>query len=52
MSVAPKMCKGDPFQDLQSTQRFVSGDAYARAKLLNLLFSLALVRGSAPSRSP
>ena len=36
------MCKGDPFQDLQSTRRFVSGDAYARAKLLNVLFSLAL----------
>jgi NAD(P)-dependent dehydrogenase (short-subunit alcohol dehydrogenase family) len=44
VSAAFKMCKGDPFQDLQSTQRFVSGDAYARAKLLNVLFSLALAR--------
>jgi NAD(P)-dependent dehydrogenase (short-subunit alcohol dehydrogenase family) len=44
VSAAFKMWKGDPFQDLQSTQRFVSGDAYARAKLLNVLFSLALAR--------
>jgi NAD(P)-dependent dehydrogenase (short-subunit alcohol dehydrogenase family) len=44
VSAAFKMCKGDPFQDLQSSQRFVSGDAYARAKLLNVLFSLALAR--------
>jgi NAD(P)-dependent dehydrogenase (short-subunit alcohol dehydrogenase family) len=42
VSAAFKMWKRDPFQDLQSTQRFVSGDAYARAKLLNVLFSLAL----------
>jgi NAD(P)-dependent dehydrogenase (short-subunit alcohol dehydrogenase family) len=44
VSAAFKMCKGDPFHDLQSTQRFVSGDAYARAKLLNVLFSLALAK--------
>jgi hypothetical protein len=36
--------EGDPFQDLQSTRQFVSGDAYARAKLLNVLFSLALAK--------
>jgi NAD(P)-dependent dehydrogenase (short-subunit alcohol dehydrogenase family) len=44
VSAAFKMCKGDPFQDLQSTQRFVSGDAYARAKLLNVLSSLAFAK--------
>jgi retinol dehydrogenase-12 len=44
VSAAFKMWKGDPFQDLQSTQHFVSGDAYARAKLLNVLFSLALAK--------
>ena len=44
VSAAFKLWKGDPFQDLQSTRRFVSGDAYARAKLLNVLFSLALAR--------
>jgi NAD(P)-dependent dehydrogenase (short-subunit alcohol dehydrogenase family) len=44
VSAAFRMCKGDPFQDLQSTRRFVSGDAYARAKLLNVLFSLAMAR--------
>jgi len=44
VSAAFKLWKGDPFQDLQSTRRFVSGDAYARAKLLNVLFSLAVAR--------
>jgi NAD(P)-dependent dehydrogenase (short-subunit alcohol dehydrogenase family) len=44
VSAAFKLWKGDPFQDLQSTQRFVSGDAYARAKLLNVLSSLAFAK--------
>ena len=44
VSAAFRMCKGNPFQDLQCSRRFVSGDAYARAKLLNVLFSLALAR--------
>jgi NAD(P)-dependent dehydrogenase (short-subunit alcohol dehydrogenase family) len=44
VSAAFKMWKPDPFQDLQSTRPFVSGDAYERAKLLNVLFSLALTR--------
>jgi NAD(P)-dependent dehydrogenase (short-subunit alcohol dehydrogenase family) len=44
VSAAFKMWKPDPFQDLQSTRRFISGDAYERAKLLNVLFSLALAR--------
>jgi NAD(P)-dependent dehydrogenase (short-subunit alcohol dehydrogenase family) len=51
MSTAFRMWKGDPFPDLQSTRRFVCGDAYARAKLLNVLFSLPWPGGSAPSRS-
>jgi retinol dehydrogenase-12 len=36
--------KTDPFQDVQSTQRYVSGEVYAHTKLLNVLFSLALAR--------
>lgn len=44
VSAAFKMWKPDPFQDLHSTRRFISGDAYERAKLLNVLFSLALAR--------
>jgi NAD(P)-dependent dehydrogenase (short-subunit alcohol dehydrogenase family) len=44
VSAAFKLWKPDPFQDLQFTRGFVSGDAYARAKLLNVLFSLALAR--------
>jgi len=39
-----KMWKTDPFQDLQSTQRYVSGDVYAHTKLLNVLANLALAR--------
>jgi NAD(P)-dependent dehydrogenase (short-subunit alcohol dehydrogenase family) len=42
VSAAFKMAKGDPFADPQSTQRFVSGDAYERTELLNVLVSLAL----------
>lgn len=44
VSAGFKMWKTDPFQDVQSTQRYVSGDVYAHAKLLNVLFSLALAR--------
>jgi NAD(P)-dependent dehydrogenase (short-subunit alcohol dehydrogenase family) len=44
VSAGFKMWKPDPFQDLQSTQRYVSGDVYAHTKLLNLLASLALAR--------
>jgi hypothetical protein len=44
VSAAFRMWKSDPFQDLQSARRFVSSDAYARAKLLNVLFSLALAK--------
>ena len=44
VSAGFKMFKGDPFEDLQSRQRFVSGDVYARTKLLNVLFGLALAQ--------
>ena len=44
VSAGFRMWKPDPFQDLQSTQRYVSGDVYAHAKLLNVLASLALAR--------
>ena len=39
-----KMWTRDPFDDLQSRGRYVFIDAHARAKLLNLLFTLALAR--------
>jgi NAD(P)-dependent dehydrogenase (short-subunit alcohol dehydrogenase family) len=44
VSAGFKLWKTDPFQDLQSTQRYVSGDVYAHTKLLNVLASLALAR--------
>lgn len=44
VSAGFKMWNTDPFADLQSTQRFVSGDAYAHTKLLNVLASLAWAR--------
>jgi NAD(P)-dependent dehydrogenase (short-subunit alcohol dehydrogenase family) len=44
VSAGFKMWKPDPFQDVQSTQRYVSGDVYAHTKLLNVLASLALAR--------
>jgi len=44
VSAGFKMWHTDPFTDLHSTPRFVSGDAYAHAKLLNVLASLAWAR--------
>jgi NAD(P)-dependent dehydrogenase (short-subunit alcohol dehydrogenase family) len=44
VSAGFKMWKPDPFQDLPSTQHYVSGDVYAHTKLLNVLFSLALAK--------
>ncbi|HEX6325319.1 MAG TPA: SDR family NAD(P)-dependent oxidoreductase [Jiangellaceae bacterium] len=44
VSAGFKMWKTDPFTDIHSTDRFVSGDAYAHTKLLNLLASLAWAR--------
>jgi retinol dehydrogenase 14 len=44
VSAGFKMWKPDPFQDVQSTQHYVSGDVYAHTKLLNVLVSLELAR--------
>jgi NAD(P)-dependent dehydrogenase (short-subunit alcohol dehydrogenase family) len=44
VSAGFKMWNTDPFTDLHSTDRFVSGDAYAHSKLLNVLASLAWAR--------
>ena len=38
------MWKTDPLTDVHSAERFVSGDAYAHSKLLNVLASLAWAR--------
>ena len=43
-SAAMAMWKGDPFVDPQAETRFLGGDAYARAKLLNVIWSFALAR--------
>ncbi|HEU0248028.1 MAG TPA: SDR family NAD(P)-dependent oxidoreductase, partial [Gaiellaceae bacterium] len=43
-SAAFEMWKRDPFEDVQSRERFVGAEAYAQTKLLNLLFTLALAR--------
>lgn len=44
VSAGFKMWRTDPFADVQSADRFVSGDAYAHTKLLNVLASLAWAR--------
>ena len=44
VSSAHTMWKRDPFEDLHARQRYVGIDAYARAKLLSLLWTLALAR--------
>jgi NAD(P)-dependent dehydrogenase (short-subunit alcohol dehydrogenase family) len=44
VSSAFSMWKGDPFEDQNATRRYVGIEAYARAKLLNLLFVLSLAR--------
>jgi retinol dehydrogenase-12 len=49
VSSAFKMWKGDPFDDLEAHRRYVAIDIHARAKLLNLLFTLALARRLAGS---
>jgi NAD(P)-dependent dehydrogenase (short-subunit alcohol dehydrogenase family) len=43
-SSAFKMWKGDPLRDLQSQERYVGIRAHARAKLLNLIWTVALAR--------
>jgi NAD(P)-dependent dehydrogenase (short-subunit alcohol dehydrogenase family) len=44
VSAAFALFRGDPFEDVQSSRRYVPADAYNRAKLLNLLAGLALAR--------
>lgn len=43
-STAFKMWKGDPLRDLQSEEHYVGIRAHARAKLLNLIWTVALAR--------
>jgi NAD(P)-dependent dehydrogenase (short-subunit alcohol dehydrogenase family) len=44
VSSAFEMWKRDPFDDLDARSRYVGIEAYGHAKLLNLLFTLALAR--------
>jgi len=50
VSAAYQMCKRDPFEDVQSSERYVSAEAYAQTKLLNMLFTLALAKRLAAER--
>jgi NAD(P)-dependent dehydrogenase (short-subunit alcohol dehydrogenase family) len=43
-SSAHEMCKADPFEDIGWIKPYVGIEAYARAKLLNLLWTFALAR--------
>jgi NAD(P)-dependent dehydrogenase (short-subunit alcohol dehydrogenase family) len=43
-SSAYKMWEGDPLRDLQSEEKYVGIRAHARAKLLNLIWTVALAR--------
>ncbi|MFT3709776.1 MAG: SDR family NAD(P)-dependent oxidoreductase [Archangium sp.] len=43
-STAWNMAKGEPLSDLEAQQRYVGIEVHARAKLLSLLFTLALAR--------
>ena len=44
VSAAYQMCKRDPFEDVQSSERYRSAEAYAQTKLLNMLFTFALAK--------
>ncbi len=44
VSSAHTMWKRDPFEDLNAVERYLGIEAYARAKLLNLLWTFALAR--------
>ena len=44
VSAAYQMWKRDPFEDVQSSERYVSAEAYAQTKLLNMLFTFALAK--------
>lgn len=43
-SAAYSMWKGDPFADIHARQSYIGGQAYARSKLLNILWTFALAR--------
>jgi NAD(P)-dependent dehydrogenase (short-subunit alcohol dehydrogenase family) len=43
-SMSHRLFKGDPFADLHSRQGYITWRAYARAKLLNVLWTRALAR--------
>ena len=49
VSSAFEMWTRDPFEDLEHRRSYVAIEAHARAKLLNLLFTLALARRLAGS---
>jgi retinol dehydrogenase-14 len=44
VSAAYRMCKRDPFEDVQSSERYAGAEAYAHTKLLNMLFTFALAK--------
>jgi NAD(P)-dependent dehydrogenase (short-subunit alcohol dehydrogenase family) len=50
VSAAIRMYRGDPFSDVQSENGFTGAGAYAQAKLLNVLFTLALARRAGPEQ--
>jgi NAD(P)-dependent dehydrogenase (short-subunit alcohol dehydrogenase family) len=50
VSAAIRMYKADPFEDVQSKAGFIGADAYGHAKLLNVLFTLALARRVGPEQ--
>jgi NAD(P)-dependent dehydrogenase (short-subunit alcohol dehydrogenase family) len=43
-SVSHRWWKGDPFADLHSTESYLTSRAYARSKLLNVMWTFALAR--------
>jgi NAD(P)-dependent dehydrogenase (short-subunit alcohol dehydrogenase family) len=48
-SISHTWWKGDPFVDLQSTEAYLTSRAYARSKLLNVMWTFALARWLAGS---
>ena len=50
VSAAYQMFKRDPFEDVQSSERYVGAEAYAHTKLLNMLFTFALAKRLAADR--
>lgn len=50
VSAAIRVYRGDPFGDVQSKEGFTGAGAYAQAKLLNVLFTLAVARRAAPEQ--